>query len=278
MNSVTLTGPSAQEISTETIQAPCAQKVSTSSTPQTQNPKTKQTTVIPNAKEITRGEGISSWNKLQGRGESRNWVPKHSNLQLRKANPTPQSRQPWQHQATNGFQKTTLRWVPKKVLQGQGYYTGTKQIWIPKKLQTPSFPTTTNSPIQGVRTCVPQWSTPNSTPIQRWVVRADYNKKKYKANEESLQQVFKSPTQLRLHEPTINPLNSNKSRAVPQFKPFIALTIQEKATYLQALLSHTAPHLPSRGTPLPPIITLPRGTTSYSPTFTVKSPVIGLQA
>ena len=141
-------------------------------------------------------------------------MPKHSNLHLRKSNTTPYSRQPWQHHATNGFQKTTLRWVPKKVLQGQGYYTRTKQIWIPKKLQTPSFPTKVNSPIQGVHTCVSQRSTPNSTPIQRWVVQADYNKKKYKANAESPQQVFKSPTQLRLHEPTINPLNSNKSQAV----------------------------------------------------------------
>ena len=206
-------------------------------------------------------------------------MPKHSNLHLRKSNPTPQSRQPRQHQANIGFQKTTLRWVPKRILQGQGYYTGTKQIWIPKKLQAPSFPTTINSTIQGIRTSAPHRSTPNSTPNQRWVVRADYNKKKYKANEESPQQVFKSSTQRRLQAPTITSLNSNnKSRAVPQFKPFTALTIQEKATYLQALLSHTAPQLSSRGTPLPPIITLPRGTTSSHPTFTVKSPVIGLQA
>ena len=181
MNSVTLTGPSAQELSTETIQAPSASPVSISSTPQPQMPKTKQTTEIPNAKEITSGEGISSWDNLQGRGESRDWMPKHSNLHLRKSNSTPQSRQPRQHHATNGFQKTTLRWVPKRILQGQGYYTGTKQIWIPKKLQAPSFPTTINSTIQGICTSAPHRSTPISTPNQRWVVRADYNKKKYKA-------------------------------------------------------------------------------------------------
>ena len=263
MNSVTLIGPSAQEISTETIQAPSASSVSISSTPQPQIPKTKQTIDIPNVKKINRGKGISSWDNLQGRGESRNWMPKHSNLHLRKSHSTPQSRQPRQYHATNDFQKTTLRWIPKKVLQGQGYYTGAKQIWIPKKLQALSIPTTINSAIQGIRKSAPNWSTPILTLNQRWVVRADYNKKKYKANEESPQPVFKSSIQSRLQAPTITSLNStNKSRAVLQFKPFAALTIEEKATYLQALLSHTAPQLSRRGTLLPPIITLPRGITS----------------
>ena len=159
------------------------------------------------------------------------------------------------------------------MLQAQGYYKGTKQIWLPKTL-----PTIAKSPIHRNRTSVPQLAKTKSTPFQQWVVRTDNNKKKYKAIEESPKQVFKPPTHLRLYEPTVNPLSYNKSRAVLQFKPFTALTIREKATYLQALLAHTVPNLPSRSTPTPPIITLPRCTTSYSPTLKVKSPVIGLQA
>ena len=206
-------------------------------------------------------------------------MPKHSNLHLWKSNSTSQSKQPKQRHVTHGFQKATLRWVPKRILQGQGYYAGAKQVWIPKKLQAPSIPTTINSAIQRIRKSEPNWSTPNSTLNQRWVVRADYNKKKYKANEESHQQLFASSIQSRLQAPTITSLNlADKSRDVHQFTPFAALTIQEKATYLQALLSHTAPQLSRRGTLLPPTITLPRGITSSRPTFTVKSPVIGLQA
>ena len=30
----------------------------------------------------------------------------------------------------------TKRWVPKSLLQAQGYYTGTDQIWIPKRQQS----------------------------------------------------------------------------------------------------------------------------------------------
>ena len=41
VNSVTLIGPSAQELSTETIQAPCASPISILNTPQTCIPKTK---------------------------------------------------------------------------------------------------------------------------------------------------------------------------------------------------------------------------------------------
>ena len=125
---------------------------------------------------------------------------------------------------------------------------------------------------------MPHRSAPNPILKQRWVVRADYNKKKYKAQEENPQKLFESSIQTP-QAPTVTSLNlADKARAVPQFKPFAALTIREKATYVQALLSHTTPQLSRRATQLPPIITLPRGITSSRSTLTVKSSVIGLQA
>ena len=128
---------------------------------------------------------------------------------------------------THGFQKATLRWVPKRILQGQGYYAGARQVWIPKTLRAPSTPTTINSVTQGIRKSGPHRSAPISTPNQRWVVRADYNKKKYKAiEEESPQQLFKSAIQGRLQEPTVTSLTlADEAKTVPQFKPFAALTI-----------------------------------------------------
>ena len=278
VNSVTLTGPSAQELSTEIIQASCASSISVLNTPQTYIPKTKQTTDSLNGKKVNSGEEISSWKNRQGRGESLIWMPKQSNLHVRKSTSIPQSGPPKQRYPTHRFQETTLRWVPKRILQGQGYYAGAKQVWIPKKLQTPSAPTTINSVIQGFRKSVPHRSAPNPILKQRWVVRADYNKKKYKATEESPQQLFESSIQTP-QAPPVTSLNlADKARAVPQFKPFAALTIREKATYVQALLLHTTPQLSRKGTLLHPIITLPRGITSSHPTLTVKSPVIGLQA
>ena len=80
----------------------------------------------------------------------------------------------------------TKKWIPKSTLQAQGYYGGNNLIWISKLPQAPTVQSpplvkkkaTTNPTALKMKTAEPKYY---------WKVKADFNKKKYPANEENIQ-------------------------------------------------------------------------------------------
>ena len=67
-------------------------------------------------------------------------------------------------QKSTPYSDVKKRWVPKAVLEAQGYYHGTQQLWVPK--QQPSPPTTTPKQTQGKRGTIP--CAPTTKPTQYW--------------------------------------------------------------------------------------------------------------
>ena len=158
---------------------------------------------------------------------------------------------------------TTLRWMPKKILQAQGYYEGNCRLWVPKskksELQTnqptSQIPTMGSPSTRPEQTCQPKESSfrlkqepkePTKAIKQKWVIRADFNKKKYVATTELDPSLYKPSTTIPRPKWTV----FTPSKLVQTISPkgasdFNSLTIRERATYLQALISHRE---------LPPIV------------------------
>ena len=115
----------------------------------------------------------------------------------------------------------TKKWIPKATLHAQGYYGGNNLIWIPKSshqvptIQTPPLvkkKATTKPTAMKMKPVEPKYY---------WRVKRDFNKKKYPANEENVQDTSSAGTDL--------PSTSHNS------------TTPAKAELLQKILHHLMP-------------------------------------
>ena len=80
----------------------------------------------------------------------------------------------------------TKKWIPKATLHAQGYYGGNNLIWIPK---LPQAPTVQSPPLVKKKATTKTTALKMKTmePKYYWRVKADFNKKKYPANKENVQ-------------------------------------------------------------------------------------------
>ena len=79
------------------------------------------------------------------------------------------------------------KWIPKATLHAQGCYSGNNLIWIPKLLH--KVPTVQSPPLVKEKATTKPSSLKMKTaePKYYWKVKKDFNKKKYPANEENVQ-------------------------------------------------------------------------------------------
>ena len=112
----------------------------------------------------------------------------------------------------------TKKWIPKATLHAQGYYGGNNLIWIPKSSH--QAPTVQTPPLVKKKATTRPSTRKTTEPTYYWRVKADFNKKKYPANEESNQ----------LTSSDESDMPSTSSDAIP-----------EKAELLQRIIHHLMP-------------------------------------
>ena len=84
------------------------------------------------------------------------------------------------------------RWIPKSILQAQGYYKGQQQIWLPTKLNPLSKTTTLPQPTSQTNTSLVATTSPLPKPIKQvWCPKQQPPKSPtIKHRAQLLQQVF----------------------------------------------------------------------------------------
>ena len=114
----------------------------------------------------------------------------------------------------------TKKWIPKSTLHAQGYYSSNDQIWIPKLLH--KAPTVQSPPLvkKKANTKPMAMKMKSAQPKYCWRIKADFNKKKYPANEESNQATSSAESDM----------PSTSSDSIP-----------EKAELLQRIIHHLMP-------------------------------------